>query len=76
MIQDIPDPDWMLDTRLAPAFEAMLDHGLVFDASGARLRSVPFTPGRVKAALYGSNEPQGLSSINGLAGALTARRRR
>jgi L-fuconolactonase len=32
MIQDIPDPDWMLDTRLAPAFEAMLDHGLVFDA--------------------------------------------
>jgi len=32
MIQDIPDPDWMLDTSLAPAFEAMLDHGLVFDA--------------------------------------------
>ena len=32
MIQDIPDPDWMLDTGLAPAFEAMLDHGLVFDA--------------------------------------------
>jgi len=32
MIQDIPDPDWMLDTGQAPAFEAMLDHGLVFDA--------------------------------------------
>jgi L-fuconolactonase len=32
MIQDIPDPDWMLDTGLAPAFEAMVDHGLVFDA--------------------------------------------
>jgi len=32
MIQDIPDADWMLDTGLAPAFEAMLDHGLVFDA--------------------------------------------
>ena len=32
MIQDIPDPDWMLDTGLAPAFEAMIDHGLVFDA--------------------------------------------
>jgi L-fuconolactonase len=32
MIQDIPDPDWMLDTSLAPAFEAMVDHGLVLDA--------------------------------------------
>ena len=32
MIQDIPDPEWMLDTGLAPAFEAMIDHGLVFDA--------------------------------------------
>ena len=32
MIQDIQDPDWMLDTGLAPAFESMLDHGLVFDA--------------------------------------------
>jgi L-fuconolactonase len=32
MIQDIPDPEWMLDTSLAPAFEAMVDHGLVFDA--------------------------------------------
>ena len=32
MIQDIPDPLWMLDTGLAAAFEAMVDHGLVFDA--------------------------------------------
>lgn len=32
MIQDIPDTKWMLAERLAPAFEAMLDHGLVFDA--------------------------------------------
>ena len=32
MMQDIPDPDWMLDTSLAPAFEAMVDHGLVLDA--------------------------------------------
>jgi len=32
MIQDIADPEWMLDTSLAPAFEAMVDHGLVFDA--------------------------------------------
>jgi L-fuconolactonase len=32
MIQDIPDDDWMLLPELAPAFEAMIDHGLVFDA--------------------------------------------
>jgi L-fuconolactonase len=32
MIQDIPDTDWMLLPDLAPAFEAMIDHGLVFDA--------------------------------------------
>ena len=32
MIQDIPDTEWMLDGSLAPAFEAMIDHGLVFDA--------------------------------------------
>jgi L-fuconolactonase len=32
MIQDIPDPEWMLREELAPAFEAMIDHGLVFDA--------------------------------------------
>jgi L-fuconolactonase len=32
MIQDIADPVWMLRTELEPAFEAMVDHGLVFDA--------------------------------------------
>jgi L-fuconolactonase len=32
MIQDIPDPMWMLQSQLAPAFEAMIDHDLVFDA--------------------------------------------
>jgi L-fuconolactonase len=32
MIQDIPDPDWMLDDRLTPAFEAMERCGLAFDA--------------------------------------------
>ncbi len=32
MIQDIPDTEWMLEPKLAPAFEAMIDHGLVFDA--------------------------------------------
>jgi L-fuconolactonase len=32
MIQDIPDTDWMLRQELDPVFEAMIDHGLVFDA--------------------------------------------
>jgi L-fuconolactonase len=32
MIQDLPDDDWMLLPELAPAFETMIDHGLVFDA--------------------------------------------
>lgn len=32
MIQDIADPDWMLRSDLAPAFEAMLEAGLRFDA--------------------------------------------
>jgi L-fuconolactonase len=32
MIQDIADTEWMLRTELEPAFEAMVDHGLVFDA--------------------------------------------
>ena len=32
LIQDIPDNEWMLEEKLAPAFEAMIDHGLVFDA--------------------------------------------
>ncbi|MGO4915218.1 amidohydrolase family protein [Pseudogemmobacter sp. W21_MBD1_M6] len=32
MIQDIPDPDWMLRPNLTPAFEAMIAHDLTFDA--------------------------------------------
>lgn len=32
MIQDIPDPDWMLGNQLTPAFEAMERCGLAFDA--------------------------------------------
>jgi L-fuconolactonase len=32
MIQDMPDSEWMLGDTLVPAFEAMIDHGLVFDA--------------------------------------------
>ena len=32
MIQDIPDTEWMLREQLEPAFETMVDHGLVFDA--------------------------------------------
>lgn len=32
MLQDIADPDWILQPALAPALEAMAEHGLVFDA--------------------------------------------
>jgi L-fuconolactonase len=32
MIQDIDDDDWMLGEHLAPAFEAMIEHNLTFDA--------------------------------------------
>lgn len=32
MVQDIPDDDWLARESLAPAFEAMIEHGLVFDA--------------------------------------------
>jgi len=32
MIQDLPDPEWMLRQEFDPVFEAMIDHGLVFDA--------------------------------------------
>ena len=32
MIQDIPDDDWMLGSALTPAFRAMAEAGLVFDA--------------------------------------------
>jgi L-fuconolactonase len=32
MVQDIPDPDWLARPDLAPAFAALKEHGLVFDA--------------------------------------------
>jgi L-fuconolactonase len=32
MLQDIADPDWILQRALDPAFAAMVEHGLVFDA--------------------------------------------
>jgi L-fuconolactonase len=32
MIHDIPDDDWMLRENLTPAFRALHEHGLVFDA--------------------------------------------
>jgi L-fuconolactonase len=32
MLQDIDDPDWILQPALAPALDAMAEHGLVFDA--------------------------------------------
>ena len=32
MIQDIPDVEWMLKPSLAPAYQALIDCGLVFDA--------------------------------------------
>ncbi|NVO57384.1 amidohydrolase family protein [Rhodobacteraceae bacterium B1Z28] len=32
MIQDIPDPNWMLGDALTPAFEAIQTHDLTFDA--------------------------------------------
>ena len=32
MLQDIADPDWMLQPALTPALQAMAHHGLVFDA--------------------------------------------
>lgn len=32
MIHDIPDDKWMLRKNLAPAFAAMIEHNLVFDA--------------------------------------------
>ncbi|SIQ61506.1 amidohydrolase family protein [Bosea sp. TND4EK4] len=32
MVQDLPDPDWLARPGLAPAFAAMRQHGLVFDA--------------------------------------------
>lgn len=32
MVQDLPDDGWLARRSLAPAFEAMIAHGLVFDA--------------------------------------------
>lgn len=32
MIQDIEDPDWMLRPDLVPAYQALIEHDLVFDA--------------------------------------------
>lgn len=32
MLQDIADPDWILQPALTPALQAMVHHGLVFDA--------------------------------------------
>jgi L-fuconolactonase len=32
MLQDIDDPDWILQRALEPAISAMVEHGLVFDA--------------------------------------------
>lgn len=32
MVQDIADDDWLAHPELAPGFEAMIAHGLVFDA--------------------------------------------
>jgi L-fuconolactonase len=32
MVQDIPDDDWLVGSRLAPAFRALVAHDLVFDA--------------------------------------------
>jgi L-fuconolactonase len=32
MLQDLPDPEWLLNPALAPGWQAMLDADLVFDA--------------------------------------------
>lgn len=32
MVQDLPDDNWLAQESLAPAFEAMIEHDLVFDA--------------------------------------------
>lgn len=34
MIQDIPDPGWMLKPEVQWAYEAIIEHGLTFDALG------------------------------------------
>ena len=40
MWQDIADDEWLLDSRQTPAFRAIIDHGLAFDAL-ARVRHLP-----------------------------------
>jgi len=43
MLQDLPDPRWVLQPALRPALHAMAAHGLVFDAlvkGGAQLRAL------------------------------------
>jgi L-fuconolactonase len=42
MIQDLPDPDWVLGPHLAPAFEALIARGLTFDALGFPLHARRF----------------------------------
>lgn len=32
MVQDIPDDDWLMRADLTPAFRALVEHGLVYDA--------------------------------------------
>jgi L-fuconolactonase len=32
MLHDLPDPQWILQPALEPAIDAMIDHGLAFDA--------------------------------------------
>jgi L-fuconolactonase len=32
MVQDIPDDEWLVRADLAPAFRAVVEHGLIFDA--------------------------------------------
>lgn len=47
MIQDIPDPNWMLRPDLAPAFEAMIAEALTFDAL-----TLPHQLGALKQLLH------------------------
>ncbi|HEV8436813.1 MAG TPA: hypothetical protein VGT40_01840 [Methylomirabilota bacterium] len=43
------DPPWGAGEPAAAVIPSVISHG-VFDAIGVRLRTVPFTPKRVKAA--------------------------
>jgi L-fuconolactonase len=42
MIQDLPDPEWMHGTRVAWAFDAIVDLDLTFDALGFPIHLEPF----------------------------------